>query len=215
MKNDGQRHSSKTDSPKAIFNPRPKGKCFSKVNCGQRLKQDDYQTPISMINQFLEMKILGYPDKTSILEPAMGKGSIVRSLKEHGYKKVVAYDIQQGIDFLNETQKFDMIITNPPFRKANDFIRKASEVCKREFIFLMPINYLHGKNRYLKFYGNPDFRFKLSELYIYTRMPMLTNEITEFYATGMQVYAWFVFTLNHHGDVSLNWIDNNRFVRHR
>lgn len=188
-----------------------KGKCFSKVNQGQRLEQDKYQTPLSMIDQFLQVR--KFRERYTFLDPAAGKGSIVQVLKKY-YKKVVSYDIQQGVDFFKETKKYNCIITNPPFRFANQFIEKAMEVCTDEFAFLMPLVYLHGKKRYDKFY-NRDIPFQLSEVYVFTRMPMLTDQIIEYYDTGMQVYAWFVFSKLKTGGPFIKWIDNNKYVKRK
>lgn len=201
-----------------------KGKCYSKVNRGQRITSDRYQTPYSMIRQLFT--VMNFEPTLSVLEPACGKGSIVRELKNFGFKKITYYDIDQThpdvkpeysqFNFLNEKRKFDYIITNPPYRAATTFIEKAATICKYVFAFLMPLNYLHGQYRYDNIFQNEDFPFNLYRVCVFTRMPMLTDKIREDgkYNTGMQVYAWYIFTVNtmYKNDPIIRWIDNNKYV---
>lgn len=199
-----------------------KGKCYSKVNRGQRIKLDDYNTPLSMVRQFLEVEM--FDSAGSFLEPASGGGAIVRVLQERGYKNVTAYDIKMTpsnvsfvdsqYNFFNESRKFDYVITNPPYRRATNFIRKAATVCLEKFALLMPLLYLHGVERYAVIYKNDVFPFGLKQLWVFTRMPMLTAELREdgMYNTGMQAYAWYLFAKGYAKKPTIDWIDNNAYV---
>jgi len=198
-----------------------KGKVYSKVDQGQRIPSDQYQTAYSMVEQLLNVK--SFDKDSKILEPAKGKGSIVKVLRKSGYK-VTGYDIEQtpnGVsnddskyNFLNEKRKFDYIVTNPPFRLATPFIIKASTVCEKEFLFLMPLNYLHGQKRHQSIFKNKKFPFGLNKVWIFTRMPMLNADLRDdgMYNTGMQVYAWYLFTKGYRKEPVLDWIDNSAFV---
>jgi len=74
----------------------------------------------------------------TIWEPAAGDGSIVRVLSKHGFN-VIFSDITTGFDFLAKEPDFDfdMIVTNPPFNKRVEFLRRAYELGK-PFALLMP-----------------------------------------------------------------------------
>lgn len=185
-----------------------KGKNFSCNNvAGKRKKSDFYETPYSITKQLLE-KIRLYG---KVLEPACGNGAIVKELKEYKRDKikVTSYDINTGKDFLKETNKYDFIVTNPPFSIAEQFIEHALEIASDSY-FLLPLSYLHGKKRYDKFYNN----HVLSEIFVFTRYPMLGDplRIDGKYRTGMMVYAWFHFVWDAGLYPKIHWLDNNEYV---
>lgn len=184
-----------------------KGKNFSCNNTGKRKKSDFYETPYSLTRQFLERENL----TGNVLEPSCGDGAIVKILKEFGFN-VIAKDLSLGQDFLQETQKYEAIITNPPFSLAYEFIQKCKELTNY-FALLLPLSYLHGKKRFDNIYS--DINFPLSRVYIFTRYPMLGEKLREDgkYNTGMMVYAWFVWDRKTLGkEPIIKWIDNNHFV---
>lgn len=204
---------------------KPKGKVYSKVNMGQRISSDMYQTPYSMTEQFME--VFTIPKGGIVLEPACGEGAISKVLKSYNSFYVTEYDLkhestqvsmeESNKNFFNETRQFEYIITNPPYRLATDFIRKCMQVCTHKFALLMPLPYLHGQKRYRELYNNTSAPFRLESVYIYTRMPMLSETIREDgkYPTGMQVYAWYVFTKSSEllwKCPKLYWIDNDAYV---
>lgn len=125
---------------------------------------------------------------------------------------VVGKDLSLGQDFLQETERYDAIITNPPFSIAYEFIQKAKTLTNY-FAFLLPLSYLHGKKRFDNIYS--DTEFSLSRIYVFTRYPMLGEKLREDgkYNTGMMVYAWFVWDKKTAGkEPVIKWIDNNHFV---
>jgi hypothetical protein len=183
------------------------GKNFSCNNMGQRKKSDFYETPYSITQQFLDREKLN----GSILEPASGSGAISKILIKNGYE-VISKDLSLGDDFLKESNKFDTIITNPPFSLAFEFIQKAKEISDY-FAFLLPLSYLHGKKRFDNIYS--DEKFPLSRIYVFTRYPMLGEPLRKDgkYNTGMMVYAWFVWDKFSVGrEPIIRWIDNNHNV---
>lgn len=184
------------------------GKNFSANNAsGKRKKSDFYETPYSITRHLLNVEDFDY--KLTICEPACGDGAIVKVLQEKT-NNVVFYDIQKN--FLTETEQYDYIITNPPFSIAYEFIQKAKIVAKKKFAFLLPLSYLHGKQRYDCIYS--DKEYPLKKVYVFTRYPMLGEKLREDgkYNTGMMVYAWFIFEKNYTGPSVIDWIDNNSDV---
>lgn len=187
-----------------------KGKCYSKVNKGQRKESDFYQTPYSMTWQLIEREKFCDDLDDVILEPACGQGAIVKVLKDGNYDHIYQGDIRTGYNFLNENNKYKHIITNPPFSLANEFIEKCYEACTNKFALLMPLVYLHGQKRY-----EQNLFRGLTKVYVFTRMPMLTSEIRDDgkYNTGMQVYAWFIFDQYPESICpKILWIDNSKYV---
>jgi 23S rRNA G2445 N2-methylase RlmL len=184
------------------------GKNFSMNNAsGERKESDLYETPYSMTMQLMErIEISG-----SLLEPAKGNGAICKILDEHGIK-YHSYD--KETNFLKENNHYDYIITNPPYSLAYEFIQKAKKVSDI-FIFLLPLSYLHGKERYDNVWT--DKSFPLRKIFVFTRYPMLGDKLREDgkYRTGMQVYAWYVWDRNYKGSPIIDWIDNQEFVLKR
>ena len=182
-----------------------KGKNFSANNVsGKRKESDFYETPYSLTRLFLEANnIIG-----TVLEPACGNGAIVKVLREFGVEPK-AYD--KDVDFLTETSTYDWIVTNPPFSLAMEFINKAKQV-SNNFAFLLPLSYLHGKQRLDGVYS--DKIFPLSSVFVFSRYPMLGDPLREDgkHRTGMMVYAWFVWRKGYTGEPVIKWLDNHPFV---
>jgi hypothetical protein len=206
------------------------GKNFSANNVSNKRKESDfYETPYSLTRLFLQNYTLGYGSHAHILEPACGNDAIVKVLNEYNYgtsgnRTVVATDLSQGVDFLTHDfcpMMFDTIITNPPYSLAMEFIKRAKSMHETngvtEIAMLLPLSYLHGKQRYDEIWC--DREFPLSEVYVFTRYPLLGEPLREDgkVHTGMMVYAWFVWI--HHAAInglviqpSINWLDNNDFI---
>ena len=185
---------------------RASGKNFSGNTNKLRSKSDFYQTPYNLTRRLLEVEKF----KGRILEPACGGGAITTILEEAGYGDITAYDLLiDGKDFLDETRKFDAIITNPPFSLAKEFILKACGVAPR-FAFLLPLSYLHGKERHDEIYT----RGILEKIYVFTRYPLLLREIRADgrHETGMMVYAWYIFNTAYEGEPVIRWLDNDSDV---
>lgn len=184
------------------------GKNFSANNLGQRRKGDFYETPYSLTEQLLDVE--SFQESSPILEPACGNGAITRVLTRRGFETVEAYDADR--DFFLERRTFPQIITNPPFSKALAFILKAKSQCSNRFAFLLPLSYLHGKERLDRVYR--DRSFPLARIHVFCRYPMLGDPLREDgrYRTGMMVYAWFVWEKGWTDAPSLHWIDNHRHV---
>lgn len=187
------------------------GKNFSGNNVtGLRRRSDFYETPYSLTELFLDNARLGVEKDGRVLEPACGHGAITKVLSQKGYSNVTSYDIESGTDFLDEDRRFDFIITNPPFSLAKEFIEKAIETAPR-FAFLLPLSYLHGKERYEKFYRNDDL---LKSVHVFTRYPLLGEPLRDDgkFRTGMMVYAWFLFDVAKYGAPTIHWLDNHPYV---
>jgi type I restriction-modification system DNA methylase subunit len=91
----------------------------------------------------LACSIVGYLNPTeSYLEPCLGSGSFFNSVNiSKDY-----CEIEKGIDFLTYEKKVNWIITNPPFSKFKDFLKKSLEIANH-VAFLCPINHFTTKAR--------------------------------------------------------------------
>ena len=159
-------------------------------------KDDLYQKPPEAVRALLKVEKL----PSVIWEPACGPGSIVRELRATG-RQVYATDLvdydsphqdQAGWDFLMETQLpigVQAIVSNPPFKNAAVFVRKALELCPR-VIMLMRLNFLEGAGRSDIIDGGQLARV----LPFKERLPMMHREgWTGPKSTNTIAFAWFIW----------------------
>ena len=154
-------------------------KLASSINGGntayERVESDFYPTPPEVTQALIDF--LKIPKHENIWEPACGSGHMSRVFLENGYT-VVSSDINQTeatdftCDFTREyyDHECDWIITNPPFSRAEDFIKSAYDI-GIPFAFLLKSQYWHSKKRLslfretnptyiLPLTWRPDFLFK-------------------------------------------------------
>lgn len=118
---------------------------------GEREANDYYATDPIAAEWLIRLENL---DK-NIWECACGEGHLAKVFEAHGYNVKATYLIdrgygQGGVDFLQCREKFDGdIITNPPYKYAEDFIQHALTLIpngKRVYMFLK-VQFLEGKGR--------------------------------------------------------------------
>jgi len=103
---------------------------------------NDFQTPPQALNPLLPFLKKDW----LIWECASGKGNLVDGLNSEGFL-AVGTDILTGQDFLSwKPERFDCIVTNPPFSLKEKFLERAYFLGK-PFVFLLPLTTLEGKTR--------------------------------------------------------------------
>jgi len=109
-----------------------------------RKYSDDFQTPpvaLKPLIPFLKKDWI-------IWEPAEGRGNLTKALRELGFK-VIGTDIKSGHDFLKwQPEKFDCIVTNPPYTLRYEFIKRCYELGK-PWAMLMTLTTLEGRRQEL------------------------------------------------------------------
>ena len=173
----------------------------------EREKNDFYATPPEAVELFLD----NFKLKGTILEPSCGMGHISEVLKSEGYD-VISKDLIDrgygitGCDFMNETETYDTVITNPPFKIAKEFVEKGLEVANHQVIMLLKLQFLESEARRDFFANTP-----LKEIYVHSKRiacwkggePL--NEKGKKWA-GTQAYAWFVWEHGYKGEPTIRWI---------
>jgi hypothetical protein len=147
-----------------------------------------------------------------VWEPACGPGAIVRVLREAGHD-VIASDLvdygcpesSRGVDFLMETTAPDgveAIITNPPFKLADQFVEKGLELTPI-VIVLLRLAFIESNRRAPILDSG-----QLARVYPFReRLPMMHRHGWDGpIATSQTPYAWFVFGRNHNGPTTLRRI---------
>lgn len=73
--------------------------------------------------------------------------AFVQTFKQGGYK-VIRSHINEGQDFFTyEPEKWDILISNPPFSKKDEVLKRAYSFNK-PFALLLPVNSIQGKKRF-------------------------------------------------------------------
>lgn len=185
-----------------------------------RVENDYYATNPSDTKEFLELIDEEYNlNNVTILEPAAGQGHISKVLKDRYKSNIISTDlinrtpiendlgIKGGIDFLEtkNDEKYDFVITNPPFSLAREFIDKSLEISDNVFIFAK-LQFLEGKARKEWFKNIP-----LKYVYVYShranpwRNGEERDETGKKYSSTM-AFAWYVFDKKYIGDPIIKWI---------
>lgn len=103
------------------------------------------------------------PTARIVWEPACGEGHMAEPLKEY-FPQVIASDIHdhgygQVDDFLlwrENPPEVDWIISNPPFNRAEAFIRLGLSRARRGVAMLLRVAFLEGIGRYSMLYEGPE-----------------------------------------------------------
>lgn len=146
-----------------------------------------------------------------ILEPSCGEGHISEVLKHYGYNVVSRDLINRGYgeiaDFLSDDNKEwgGDIITNPPYKYAQEFVEKALQIipdCHKVAMFLK-VQFLEGKRRRAMFDIMPPKRIWVSS----SRLKCAMNGKFEDMSSSAASYAWFIWEKGFCGDTIVKWFN--------
>lgn len=196
------------------------GKVLSggQLACGNtsstRAGHDFYATDPKTTRAFLQAAGHIFQDVSSVHEPCCGQGHMSRVLREFFDCPVVDTDLvdrgygQGGVDFLKEDfeGKSDLIMTNPPFSLANDFILKGLKDTNRYLVLLCRIQLLESLERKKILEGSP-----LAYVYVHSKrqapwkrgQPRAPNG--KKWATTMCL-AWFVWDKQYQGEPRIRFL---------
>lgn len=169
---------------------------------------DLYETPDVAVKALMRVEQL--PE--AIWEPACGPGRIVNVLRQYGHRvyatDIVDYgcpDSEGGVNFLMEQAPgfyIGAIVTNPPFKLAQQFVTHALTLCPR-VIMLLRLAFLESERRRAIL----DNGF-LARVYVFRkRLPMMHRAGWEGRkANSAMAFAWFVWDRAHNGPAELHRI---------
>ncbi len=139
------------------------------------------------------------------LEPAVGDGAIVRAVNE--VRQDIFWTVNDidllrvgdlsafgwghspytaaGFEFAAEDEMQDVVITNPPFNQALEFVQGAMKD-GRVVVMLLRLNWLASQKRNRFLLDNPP------SVYVLPRRPSFTNDGK----TDATDYAWFIWGMD-------------------
>ena len=171
-----------------------------------RQSDDFYSTDPTAIDYLLKYESFD----RNVWECACGNGNLSKRLEDYGYNVLSTDLVYRGfgegeIDFLKQKDKFNGdIITNPPYRYATEFCRKALELTNRKVAMFLKIQFLESKKRYIKLYR--DYPPKCIYVFV-KRINCYKNDIREEYRSAV-CYCWYVWDKEYTGETMVRWIDN-------
>jgi hypothetical protein len=169
---------------------------------------DLYETPTVVTEALLRVEDLPH----RIWEPAAGRGAIVNVLRGRGHDVVATDLVDYGIpgqearrDFLLERAQDGVgaIVTNPPYKLADQFVEHALKLCPR-VIMLLRLAFLESVRR------TPILDSgHLARVHVFKRRaPMMHREgWTGPKITSALAFAWFVWDRSHSGSTTLHRLD--------
>jgi hypothetical protein len=172
---------------------------------------DDFPTPPWATRALLEHIVSPAENLAlqSCLEPACGAGHMAKVLKEYfgDVRCSDAYDYGYGpvrdyLTFPYETNAVDWVITNPPFRLAEEFVLRSLRVARRGVAMLARTVFLESSGRYKRlFEGNPPAIFAQ----FVERVPMVKGRLDRSASTATG-YAWLLWEKNNVDHPRLMWV---------
>lgn len=150
----------------------------------------------------------------NVWECACGEKHLSKVFEKHGYK-VRSSDLidrcgNEVFDFLSmENQEWNGdIITNPPYKYAQEFVEKALQIIPNgnKVAMFLKVQFLEGKKRKYLFANYPPHTIYVSS----SRLLCAKNAEFERMKQGggsAVAYAWYVWVKGYKGDTIIKWIN--------
>lgn len=174
---------------------------------------DDFPTPPWATRALMAHPIMR-GQNGCVMEPAAGRGYMARALGEY-FDTVYTGDVKNygyHLNFVGSYLKMppyynmDWIITNPPFKLAEQFIDKALREAGTGVAMLVRTSFLEGVGRYERLYSRcpPSAVLQFAE-----RVPMVEGRYDPKASTATS-YCWLVWRQRGWSGPSMDWIPPSR-----
>lgn len=144
----------------------------------------------------------------NIWECACGQGHLSKVFEANGFK-VKSTDLidrgygQGGVDFLKCSEKYNGdIVTNPPYKYAQEFIEHALELIEdgNKVCMFLKVQFLEGKRRRALFEKYPPRTVWVSS----SRIRCSKNGI---FKSSMVAFGWYIWEKGHKGETTIKWFN--------
>ena len=172
----------------------------------ERAEHDFYATNSRAIDELY--KVIGVPEKA--WECACGEGHLSKRMEQLG-SEVISTDLIDrgygvgGVDFLQADKLLaPVIITNPPYRYAKEFVLHALELGAEMVCMFLKLTFLEGAGRQELFQKYPP-----RTVAVFTRrIQVARNGDPEmFKKSSAACYAWFIWEKGYTGKPEITWIN--------
>jgi len=173
--------------------------------------RDDFPTPPWATRGLIE-HVIG-PNKQFerqiCLEPACGAGHMSKVLDEYFGRVISSDKFDYGYGLLHPylddgwpPQPVDWVITNPPFRLAEEFVLKSIQIARHGVAILARTVFIESIGRYERiFRDKPPSKFaQFTE-----RVPMVRGRLDKKASTATG-YSWIVWEKSYVGEPKLVWV---------
>ncbi len=178
---------------------------------GEREANDYYATDPHALELFLEaIKRDNFKLCKRIWECACGQGHLSKILIDKGYI-VKSTDLidrgygEGGIDFLKQREGWHGdILTNPPYKYAEDFVEKALKLLEQgnHCVMFLKVQFLEGQSRRELFEHCPP-----KYVYVHSkRANCAKNGNFEKYGSSAICYCWYIWEKGFKGESIIRWI---------
>jgi len=175
---------------------------------------DDFPTPPWATRALIEHIIK--PDNLinmSALEPACGRGYMSSVLCEY-FGQVISSDVhdygygyqRSFLDYDKRDGHYDWVITNPPFKLAEEFVLRGLNLCRVGVAVLVRTVFLESVGRYERL-----FRDRPCSIFaqFVERVPIIKGRV-DAKATTATGYAWLVWYRDSSLSSNVAWIPPSR-----
>jgi len=152
---------------------------LSRQIAGKRLNATDYYATPPWCYENLD---IDWSLFSSAHEPCRGDGRIHFFLEEECSIPCTWSEINEGKDFFEYQGAPDLILTNPPFSLAKEFIEHSLSI-SNTCIMLLRLNFLGSQARHIWWKNNLP-----TALHVLSKRPSFTGK-----GTDATEYAWFVW----------------------
>lgn len=152
------------------------------------------------------------PDLDNIWECACGEGHLAKVFDKAGKLQCASDLINRGygieIDFLGYNPSFAYdtdIVTNPPYKFAEQFIRKALDIVAdgHKVCMFLKLTFLESKSRKRLFEQYPPKTIWVSS----SRIPCAKNGDFEQYPSSAVAYGWYIWEKGYTGNTVVKWFN--------
>ena len=165
-------------------------------------------------------------DNEWIWDPCCGQGTILKSAEKNGFRFLIGSDIvDRGLDKFTfeicDALKFGTplavspamtlnIVTNPPYKLAENIIRENITLIDQKMAVLLPIKFLASQKRYALFTEYPP-----AEILMLSKRPSMPpgGKIEEMgdraFKGGTIDYCWIVWHRPHDRETRIRWANPN------
>ena len=164
---------------------------MSAAGRAERNALDFYKTPEYSVKSLFNRLTIA-PDAIAF-EPCLGSGDIANFFP---CNTVYYCELQEGIDYLSkkELPLVDLVVTNPPFTYAREFIDRSFTHTVGVIAYLLRVNFLGSQKRRTWWQGKEP-----THLYVLAERPSFNG-----ISTDATEYAWFVWDRGGSKNVQVN-----------